>query len=172
MNNTDLPNATRNSCTANSRAIHSNERFNPFFIHGKEHKMPKSFRLCAVALAAAAMLSAFAIAQDSDNNDAKKPNHTVKQVMEKAMSPKGAQLNKKVLSGKATDEEKLELLDVFISLGENDPPTGDVASWKAFTDAAMVAAAKAAVGRDDALAELKAATNCKKCHDAHKPAGK
>jgi hypothetical protein len=33
----------------------------------------------------------------------------------------------------------------------------------------MTAAAKVAVGREGAMVELKTATNCKKCHDAHKP---
>ena len=133
--------------------------------------MPKSFRLCVAALVAAITLSAFAIAQDSDD-DKKKPKHTVKQVMGKTMSPKGGQLTKKVISGKATDAEKLELLDAMISLTENDPPKGDADSWKTFTSAATMAAAKVAVGREGATAELKAATNCQKCHSSHKPSGK
>ena len=85
------------------------------------------------------------------------------------MSPKGDKLNKKVLSGEASDQEKLELLDLFISLTENDAPSGDQASWNKFASTAAMAAAKVAVGRDGAMDELKAATNCKKCHDAHKP---
>jgi len=129
--------------------------------------MPKSFQMCIATLVAVITISAFAIAQDSDEK--KKPKHTVKQVMGKTMSPKGAKLNKKVLSGEATDAEKLELLDAFISLTENDAPSGDQESWEVFTNSAMMAAAKVAVGREGAMAELKNATNCKKCHDAHKP---
>ena len=129
--------------------------------------MRNSFRMCIAALLAVVTVGAFAFAQDSD--DKAKPKHTVKEVMAKTMAPKGDKLNKKVLSGKATDEEKLQLLDAFISLGENDAPHGDQASWVVFTNGAAIAAAKVAVGREGALAELKAATNCKKCHDAHKP---
>lgn len=132
--------------------------------------MPKSVQTIVATLAVAIAVGVFAFAQDSDQKEQKStPKRTVKQVMGKAMSPKGDQLNKKVLSGKATNEEKLELLDLFISLTENDPPRGDQASWVAFTSAAMTAAAKVAVGREGAMDELKAATNCKKCHDAHKP---
>lgn len=135
--------------------------------------MPKFFRICVAVLFAMVTVSAFAVAEDPDNNvEAKKPKHTVKQVMGKAMAPKGDKLNKKVLSGEATDAEKLELLDLYISLTENDAPHGDADSWKKFTNAAALAAAKVAVGREGAMDELKTATNCKKCHDAHKPPSK
>ena len=134
--------------------------------------MPKSFQTSIAALAVAFTVGVFAFAQDSGKKEEKTPKHTVKQVMEKAMSPKGDKLNKKVLSGKATDEEKLQLLDLYISLAENDAPKGDQVSWEVLTNSAMAAAAKVAVGREGAMEELKAATNCKKCHDAHKPPAK
>ena len=132
--------------------------------------MTKLFETCIAALVVAIAVSAFGFAQDAEKQQEKKTAElTVKQVMEKAMSPKGDQLNKKVLSGKATNEEKLQLLDLFISLTENDAPKGEQASWEVFTNSAVTAAAKVAVGREGAIDELKAATNCKKCHDAHKP---
>lgn len=130
--------------------------------------MSKSIQVCIALLFAASMVTALAIAEDPGNKTGNDdPKHSVKDVMGKAM--KGDNLNKKVLSGKATDKEKLELLDLYVSLTENDAPKGDADSWKSFTSAATIAAAKVAVGRDGALDELKAATNCKKCHDAHKP---
>ena len=142
----------------------------PTYFHGKEHVMPKSFQICIAVLFAVVTITVFAIAEDPENKvKVDKPKHTVKQVMGKAMAPKGDQLNKKVLSGEATAAEKLELLDLYISLAQNDAPAGDAASWKTFTNAAAMAAAKVAVGRDGAVDELKVATNCKKCHDAHKP---
>lgn len=129
--------------------------------------MPKSIRLMIVATVTAFVFSAFAFAQDDEKKDGAKPKHTVKDVMAKAL--KGNKLNKKVLTGKASDAEKLELLDLYISLVENDPPTGDKASWQRFSGAAALAAAKVAVGREDGVKALKAATNCAKCHKAHKP---
>jgi len=113
--------------------------------------MPTSFRICIATLFAVVAIGAFAFAQDSDSKDETKPKHTVKQVMGKAMSPKGDKLNKKVLSGEASDQEKLELLDLFISLTENDAPSGDQASWNKFASNAAMAAAKVAVGRDGAM---------------------
>ena len=135
--------------------------------------MPKLFRVSITVLAVAITVSAFAFAQDdNDKDEKKKPKHTVKEVMGKTMSPKGDKLTKKVTGGKATDEEKMELLDMFISLTENDPPKGDEASWKNFTNSATIAAAMVVVGREGATDQLKTATNCKKCHDAHKPSKK
>ena len=125
--------------------------------------MPKSTRILFAALVAAVAVGAFAYAQD---NDAKKPKHTIKEVMKGAM--KGG-LNKKVLSGKASEKEKLELLDMFVSLVENEAPKGDQASWQKFSGMAALAAAKVAVGREDGLADLKEATKCAACHKAHKP---
>ena len=135
--------------------------------------MSKSFRMLIAAVAAAALLSAFASAQDEEKKkeDAKKPKHTIKQVMKEGLKGKSA-LNAKVLSGKATDKEKLALLDMYVSLVENKAPKGDDASWQKFAGTAALAAAKVAVGREGATKELKAATNCAKCHKAHKPPSK
>ena len=111
------------------------------------------------------------IGDDKDKkSDAKKPKHTIKEVMAKAL--KGNKLNKKVLSGEASQKEKLELLNLYISLVESKPPKGDNSSWQKLAGASALAAAKVAVGREGALDELKAATNCKACHSVHKPAKK
>lgn len=125
--------------------------------------MQKSLKLLVATVLSVAVLSAFAFAQDDEKA---KPKHTIKEVMKGAM--KGG-LNKKVLSGKASDKEKLELLDMYISLVENEAPKGDAASWQKFSGMAALAAAKVAVGREGGMKDLKAATNCAKCHKAHKP---
>ena len=133
--------------------------------------MPKSLSLLTLALSAAVVVGSFAFAQDSEEKqEAAKPKHTIKEVMEQAL--KGNKLNKKVLSGDASEKEKLELLDLFVSLVENKAPKGDQASWQKFSGSAALAAAKVAVGREDALKELKTATNCAKCHKEHKPPAK
>lgn len=123
-----------------------------------------------VTIAAALMavlLTAFAFAQDDEKKEEKKPKHTIKEVMKKGLKGKES-LNAKVLSGKATDKEKLALLDMYVSLVESKPPKGEAASWQKFAGTAALAAAKVAVGREGADKELKAATNCAKCHKAHK----
>ena len=129
--------------------------------------MGKSIRVVVIAMLSLS-IGAFAFADDKDA-DAKKPKHSIKDVMAKALKGK---LNKKVISGDATEKEKLELLDMYISLVENKAPKGDAASWQKFSGAAALAAAKVAVGREGATKELKTATNCAKCHKAHKPPAK
>lgn len=88
-----------------------------------------------------------------------------KDVMDKCM--KGG-LCKKVAEGKASKDEKTTLLENFTSLSDNKPPKGDADSWKTKTGA-LVAAAKAAVADDKGYQDkLKAAANCKACHEVHK----
>lgn len=95
-----------------------------------------------------------------ERNDAQgKAKYTTAQVMAKAM--KGG-LCTKVATGKASDAEKKELVELFEALAANTPPKGDAASWKEKTGA-LVAAAKSGDG-----AALKAAANCAGCHKVHK----
>lgn len=98
--------------------------------------------------------------------DDEKPNVTTKEVMKRAL--KGP-LTKKAATGKASDDEKKELLKLFQAMAKNDPPKGDADSWKA-KNAALVKAAKAIVeGEQGAAAALTKAANCKNCHSEHKP---
>lgn len=129
--------------------------------------MPKLVRFVIAVAVALAAASAFAVAQEGESKEeAPKTKYTIKEVMKGAMKDG---LNKKVMGGEATSEEKLALLDMYISLVENEAPKGEAASWQKFAGAAALAAAKVAVGREGAEAELKEATNCAKCHKAHKP---
>ena len=100
----------------------------------------------------------------------KKPKYKISEVMQKAL--KGKTLKDKIVKGEASAKETLQFLDMMIALSSQKPPKGDEKSWKKFTDATLVAAAKVAVGRKDAAAELKKATNCAACHKAHKPPAK
>ncbi|MCA9263944.1 MAG: hypothetical protein KDA60_08830 [Planctomycetales bacterium] len=93
------------------------------------------------------------------------PKHTIKEVM--TIGHKDGLL-KTVLSGEATMEQKTQLLDLYISMVECEPSKGSIESWHKLAGQSALAAAKVVVGREGALPELKAATNCKACHDAHK----
>lgn len=94
-----------------------------------------------------------------EGGDKKEEKVTNKVVMQKAM--KGG-LCGKVASGKASDAEKKELVELFTALAANTPKKGDAASWKEKTSA-LLEAAKSGDG-----AALKKAADCKGCHSAHK----
>jgi hypothetical protein len=90
----------------------------------------------------------------------------IKEVMKIAM--KGG-LWKKVSEGKATDDEKAQLVLLYNALHAAMPPKGDAASWKAKTEALLNAANDAKAGKAGALEALAKAANCMACHSAHRP---
>jgi hypothetical protein len=106
-------------------------------------------------------MGAWVMAQDP----AAKPKHTIKEVMKEAH---GQKLLNKVLDGAASKEEKDKLLDLYLSMLENQPSRGDQSGWIMRSGGLIVSTARVAVGREGALDELKTASNCKACHDAHK----
>jgi hypothetical protein len=107
-----------------------------------------------IALVAMVVLVSAQAAQDA-------PKYTTKDVMKKAMNGKDSLLAK-VKSGKASDDEKKTLVDMFTALHENTPKKGDPENWKKMTDA-LIAAAKSADPK-----ALNAAANCAACHKEHK----
>lgn len=100
-------------------------------------------------------------------DEGKKPRSTIKEVMGEAH--KGGLL-KKVTEGGASKADKEKLLAFYVSLYENKAPQGDAASWTTKTGALLAAAAKVVLEDKDGVADLKAASNCKACHDQHKKA--
>ena len=108
----------------------------------------------------AAMLSLAFLISGNEAGDAK-PKYTISEVMKGAMQGKNG-LKAKVESGKATDEEKAKLVEMFTALAAQKPPKGEAASWKEKTGA-LVAAAKSGDGK-----AISAAANCKACHSNHK----
>src|SRR5262245_11647542 len=101
-----------------------------------------------------------------------KPKYTIKEVMKGAHMPakEGEKsLRDVVLGGKATPEQKQQLLDFYISLAENEPPKGDKEAWAKKTAPVILGAAMIVVGRDNGVEVLTKATNCQACHKDHKP---
>src|SRR6185436_4850347 len=74
-----------------------------------------------------------------------------------------------ILAGKGSDDDLKKLVTAYEVMAAQKPPKGDEASWKTLTSAALASAKDAAAKKEGALDKLKAATNCKACHDAHKP---
>ena len=92
---------------------------------------------------------------------------TIKEVMQKAH--KAGLLKDLVVKGDATDEQKAELLRLYKGLAAAKPPKGDAESWKTKSKALVDAAQAAVDGKEGAGQMLMKASNCKACHDAHKP---
>jgi len=110
------------------------------------------------------------VAGTGDTSAAQKdePKYTIKEVMGKAHKGKDALLNK-VKGGKATDAEAKELLVMYEALAMNKPPKGDLEDFKKRAGA-LIEGAKLVVDgkKDDGIAKLNAAADCKGCHAVHK----
>lgn len=124
--------------------------------------MVKASVLLLSVVAAVAVAGTVLMAADQEKTT---PKHTIKDVMANAYK---AGLFKKVLTGDASQDEKLALLDYCVSLAENSPNRGSKESWSERTNAIVLATAKVAVGRDGSTAQLKNLANCNTCHNAHK----
>lgn len=94
------------------------------------------------------------------------PKISINDIMTKAHGRNG--LRGKFVSGKATKEEKQELLDLYVELGKHKPPKGDAASWKKKTDNIVKATKDFIDNKPGAKGKFTSATGCKDCHDQHK----
>jgi hypothetical protein len=96
-----------------------------------------------------------------------KPKYDIETIMEKAHDEDNGIFHK-VVAGKATDEQKKTLLELYTELGKNKPPKGEAKSWKEKTTALVAAAKEVVDGKEDGVKDLKKAANCKGCHSIHK----
>jgi hypothetical protein len=98
-----------------------------------------------------------------------KPRYTIKEIMRLAHRPeKGEGLLRKVVGGRATEDEKKKLVELYVALGQNKPPRGDAKDWKDRTDALIKAAREEAAGEPGAYKSLLNAAICADCHERHK----
>ena len=74
-----------------------------------------------------------------------------------------------IIAGKGTDEDHKKLLGLYEFLATQKPPQGDEASWKSKTEALVAVAKDVVAKKEGATAALKKASDCKSCHDVHKP---
>jgi hypothetical protein len=121
---------------------------------------------CKGVIAVLMLFPVFTIAGDkSQADDAKAAKYTTVEVMKKGFKQG---LLKTVTAGKATDDQKHQLLELVEALPHNKPPRGSEKSWQEKTEA-LVAAAKGVVDGDAGAADkLKTASNCGACHKQHK----
>jgi surface antigen len=121
--------------------------------------MRKLIAACVVVAFGWVAITLVSLAQD-------KPKYSIKEVMKTAH--KGG-LMKKVASGKATAEEKKQLLEFYEALAANKPPQGDEAEWKTQTAVLVAAARAAAEGKEGAAEKLTDLVKCADCHKTFKP---
>jgi hypothetical protein len=103
--------------------------------------------------------------------ETKKPKYTVKEVMQ-AIHKGQDNIGKRAVQGVASRDDIAKLAEYYESLPQNEPPRGELGSWKEKTGK-LVAASKALKAGNPGAAELyKNAANCKACHNVHKPEDK
>jgi hypothetical protein len=117
----------------------------------------------------AAGLVGFSMAEEK-----KEKPKTIKEIMKAAHSaPEGEDpLCKKLLGGKASEEETKTILVLYEDLGKNKPPKGakgDEDAWKDKTKALLAAAKDVAGKKEGATDAYKKAVNCKGCHEDFRP---
>ena len=124
--------------------------------------MKKITILLTLGAALAATSSFKALAADD-----KKEHSVIEKVMEDHF--KGDTSNfKKAVKGELSKDEVTKLVAALKTLPAAKPSKGEAASWKEKTDALVAAGEKLEKGEADAGAALKAAGNCKACHDVHR----
>jgi hypothetical protein len=100
----------------------------------------------------------------------KPPPRTVKAIMEE--THKGADNPaSEVRHGRGTEEQQKILLKAYEELAAMKPPRGDAAGWKARTGAVIAALNDVIAKKGGAVDRLYSATDCRACHDQHRPGG-
>ena len=122
----------------------------------------KYFLTAAMTTCLVAGLYVFGAADDA------KPKYDISEIMEKAHKGGKKSLMTQVVSGKASDEQKKELLEYYEELAKNKPEKGDIKDWQKRTNSLVKAAKDVVNGKQGATQELQKAANCKGCHQAHK----
>ena len=122
--------------------------------------MSRVFALLSVTVIVAGLFTAATAADD----DKPLEKHSIKDVMKTAHK---MGLVQKVVGKEASDEEREQLVELYIAMAENDAPKGSQKEWKVRSARLIVAAADAAEDPENVDA-LKAASNCGACHKAHK----
>jgi len=96
--------------------------------------------------------------------------HPVKDLMLQTHKEKGA-LVFLVRDAESKDADNKALLEVYKQLNSLKPPTGDEKSWKSRTMNAINAIQEVIDKKPGAVEKVRAVTECKGCHDAHRVGG-
>lgn len=124
--------------------------------------MKKSILLPALAFSLIAGLAINATAQGE-----KKEESAIGKVMKDHFKGDTSDI-KKATKGELSKDEVTKLLAALKSLPAAKPSKGEAGSWKEKTDALVLACEKLEKGEAGAGEAVKAAANCKACHDVHR----
>lgn len=117
----------------------------------------------AVATASAVVLAlAIPVSFAEDEKAKSEPKHDMETIMKKGMKGDDS-LVKKIVEGRASDEEKALFTEYCEALCQLKPEKGSAESWKEKTEALAKAA------KDGDAKAIEKASNCKACHSEHKP---
>ena len=131
---------------------------------------PTMTRTTIFFLVAAIIAGGTVRAQEEETTELKPASEmTIVEIMKEAHKAP-SRLLKKVADTKkeASDADKKRLLELYKSMAAQDPPKGDMADWKERNDLLIASAEGVVKGEEGAKSQLKKATNCVKCHKAHK----
>jgi hypothetical protein len=104
------------------------------------------------------------------NKNKKAPVRTVKLIMEE--THKGADNPaSEVRHGRGTEEMTKILLKAYQDMAAMKPPVGDAKSWQAKTGAVISALNDLLAKKGGAVERVYATTDCRSCHDPHRPGG-
>jgi hypothetical protein len=126
----------------------------------KSHRFKQNVQLVVIAVVFSCAFIAFA--------EAKKPKYSVKDVM-KAIHKGEDNIGKRVSKGEASQEDIAKMVEYYESLPLSEPPRGEPESWTVKTATLVKSARALKSGEAGALDAYKAASNCKACHNVHKP---
>jgi len=124
----------------------------------------KYFAMAVLTMGLVAGLSYYNAADEG------KAKYSIEEVMEKAHKGKGSLVNQ-VKSGKASAEQKKQLLSYYEELAKNPAPKtekGTPADWKKRTGALVKAAKDVVAEKEGATTSLAKAANCMSCHNVYK----
>jgi cytochrome c556 len=99
--------------------------------------------------------------------DDKKDESPIGQVMKDHFKGDTSDI-KKAAKGELSKDEITKLVAALKTLPMAKPPKGEAASWKEKTEALVLAGEKLEKGETGAGEAVKAAANCKACHDVHR----
>jgi hypothetical protein len=123
--------------------------------------------LVAGSCAVVSFLLLVCLGGDEASAQGEKPKYTIAQVMKVAHNLKKG-IIARVNDGTVSKADKEKLVEMYQALAQNKPPAGDAKAWKKRT-AALISAAQLVEKNDPGgVAALKAAANCKTCHDTFK----